>query len=74
MEAWPDYNLSNLNKFANSYPDPNHNPNPNPNPNPKIFLKIYPPLTPTTTHIVKHRWSLPILLRLIHTNCGINVG
>ena len=41
MEAWPDYNLSNLNKFANSFPDPNHNPkpnpntNPNPNPNPK---------------------------------------
>ena len=22
METWPDYNLSNLNKFANSYPDP----------------------------------------------------
>ena len=37
MEAWPDYDLSNLNKFANSYPDPNHNahPNPNHNPNPK---------------------------------------
>ena len=38
MEAWPDYNLSNLNKFPNSYPDPN----PNPNPNPKIFFKIDP--------------------------------
>ena len=37
MEALPDCNLSNLNKFANSFPDPNHNhkPNPNPNPNPK---------------------------------------
>ena len=48
MEAWPDYNLSNLNIFANSYPDPNHNPdpNPNPNPNPKNVFKIYPPLNP----------------------------
>ena len=41
MEAWLDYNPGNLNKFANSFPDPNHNhnPNPNPNPNPKFFLK-----------------------------------
>ena len=57
MEAWPDYKLSNLNKFANSYPDPNHNPNPNPNPNPKIFFLIYPPLNPdhNTT------WSVSLL-------------
>ena len=70
MEAWPDYNLSNLNKFANSYPDPNHNPNPklNPNPNPKFFIKINTPKINTPTR------SLPILLRLIHKNCGINVG
>ena len=50
MEAWSDYNLSNLNKFANSFyfqTDPNHNPNPNPNP--KIFSKIYPPLNYITS-------------------------
>ena len=65
MEAWPDYNLSNLDKFANSYPDPNHIP--------KIFFKIFKKFSVNPDHNTPTR-SLPILLRLIHKNCGINVG
>ena len=59
MEAWPDYNLSNLNIFANSYPDPNHNPNPNPNPN--LTLKMFLNYSPNTFIIQKQIYTTNLL-------------